>query len=300
MNKTTINECFKTFLLEKRVKGLSQKTLDNYEATYYLFLRDNKLIEDDEVTAISKDVIIRWTNQMQHTDLSPESINAYLGQLRVFVNWLCENEYIPKIKINMMKHQEEKIKFFNDEEIELLLKKPSKNASFIEWRTYTIICFILSTGARASTVCNIKMEDIHSDEVVFKHSKNKKLMVIPLSSGIQNAIGEYLRIWDIDSEYLFCDSYSQQLTVSALRQALKKYCIKRGVNPRGPHSLRHSFSRCFIRNGGSPFYLQQILGHSSLEMTKRYVRLFSEDLKNEIIYNPLDSYVKTHKKIKRA
>jgi hypothetical protein len=44
-----------------------------------------------------------------------------------------------------------------------------------------------------------------------------------------------------------------------------------------PHILRHSFALSFIRTGGQPFQLQVLLGHSSLEMTRRYCNLASQD-----------------------
>jgi integrase/recombinase XerD len=48
-----------------------------------------------------------------------------------------------------------------------------------------------------------------------------------------------------------------------------------------PHILRHSFARAFLANGGDVFTLQRILGHSpsSLQVTRRYVRLLDEDIR---------------------
>lgn len=46
-----------------------------------------------------------------------------------------------------------------------------------------------------------------------------------------------------------------------------------------PHTLRHSFSRNFLVNNGNMRFLQQLLGHSSLETTQQYAHIVDTDLK---------------------
>ena len=51
------------------------------------------------------------------------------------------------------------------------------------------------------------------------------------------------------------------------------------VKKAGPHTLRHTFALEFIRAGGDAFSLQKLLGHSTLDMTRRYVHLADTDLR---------------------
>jgi len=57
-----------------------------------------------------------------------------------------------------------------------------------------------------------------------------------------------------------------------------------------PHKLRHSFAISFLRNGANPFELQMALGHSTLEMTRRYTQAlgFEAVFKRHVMASPVD------------
>jgi integrase/recombinase XerD len=161
--------------------------------------------------------------------------------------------------------------------------------------------FILATGARASTIKNIKINDLDFDNrgIIYRHLKNKSLAIVPMTQNIEKLLRQYLKIWDLTSVYLFPDIQGNQLTTTVLGHALYKFCKARSVNPTGPHALRHTFASKFIKNGRNAFVLQRILNHSDLTMTRKYVRLYSNDLNEGFKeFCPLDNLLKV-KKIKR-
>jgi len=61
-----------------------------------------------------------------------------------------------------------------------------------------------------------------------------------------------------------------------------------------PHKLRHSFAISFLRNGANPFELQIALGHTTLEMTRRYTQAlgFEDVFKRHIMASSVDRLVR--------
>lgn len=308
-NKVLLDTAFEEFIAEKEAHNLSDATIESYEQSFKKF---KNILEDHSLDSINQSTIYKWIALMKHDGIKYTSINHYLRDIRTFLNWCMaiDREYIkPKFKIELLKGQEEALKTFTVEEQELLIEKPRKKDTFAEWRTWAIVNYVLGTGNRASTVCNIKINDINFSkrEIVLTHTKNNKAQIIPLSSSLETVLKEYIRIWRKDANpnaYLFCNVGEDQLTTNALRHSFGRYCESRGVDKTNIHGLRHSFAKGWIKNNGNTFALQKMLGHSTLDMTRKYVNLFSEDIKEDFdTFNPLDNLKKSvsrRKSVKRS
>ena len=275
----TLQEAFDLFIQEKEANGLSASTLRNYNLSWKIF---SEYCEITLPSEINDGVIIKWINHMRKSEIAPSSMNHYLRDMRCFINWLIKREYCEKVEIKEVRQQEEQPKFYKDEDIELLLEKPRVKDSFVEWRTWAIVNTILATGARAQTICDMTLADIdfQKKEIALGHTKNKKAQNVPMSKSLETCLREYIRKFDV-STYLFPNVGDEQLTTNGLRLAYGRYCKDRGVEQTNIHGLRHSFARSWVKNGGSAFALQRILGHSNISMTNKYVKLYAEDIKED-------------------
>lgn len=308
----TLNEAFANFMAEKEAQGVSQATLRNYQQSYDYFCQFNGLTDETTADEVGEQAIYKWINLMKQNGAKVSSINHYLRDVRTFLYWAMvePREYItPSFKVKMVSGQEETIKLFSDDDILLLLEKPRKSDGFPTWRTWAIVNWILGTGNRSSTICNVKVGDVdfRKKEIILEHTKNKKAQIIPLSTATATAIKEYMRIWRKNANedtYLFPNIGEEQLTTNALRHAFSKYCKERGVDKTNIHGLRHNFAKSCVQNNLNPYKLQQMLGHSSLAMTRKYVKLYAEDLKEGYDdYSPLDTLKKSKsrtQKVKRS
>lgn len=282
---TTLAEALVEFIEEKTIENKAQSTIRNYKQSYefftkYLGFDDNTLCKD-----VDKSCVYKWINNMKNRDVSANSINHYLRDIRTFLYWCMREprEYLPKFEIKEIEKQEEMPKLYSDDDLDLLLAKPLNKKDFVEWRTYAIVSWICGEGNRIQTVLDLRMKDINlaKKKYVLSHSKNKKTKEMPISSAVMNVMKEYIKRFRAtadDDEYVFPNTEGNKLTYNGARLAFERYCSNRGIDRASFHSLRHNFAKNFIQQNGNIFKLQEILGHSNIAITRHYVELFGEDL----------------------
>ena len=186
----------------------------------------------------------------------------------------------------------------------MLLKKPDKKkCTFVEFRDWTICNVLYGTGMRCSNILSLKVSDIDFDNnlLSLKTTKNRKHLMLPITSSLQPILREYLIIRKGDSDsYVFCNRYGDELTREAISYSMREYNHNRGVVKTGIHRWRHTFAKQWILNHGDILKLQKILNHSNLEMVKNYVNIFTSDLQNDFDkYNPLENVNKKTIKMKK-
>lgn len=297
----SIQDVFERFILLKKACGLADKTISTYSQQFnslspYLDL--SLPIDTLTDTDLSKMI-----NQMRDSGLSANTIRSYTRNLKVFLTW-CNQENITEINIKKYKGEETIKETYSDDELKTLLKKPNfKSCSFVEYRSWVIVNFLVNGGSRAATIRNIKIKDVNLDNCVIyaRHTKNKKPLVIPLCSELAAILNDYLRIRRGNSDdYLFCTQNGSQLTENALRKSISVYNKSRGVQKTSIHLFRHTFAKKYLVDcGGNAFALQKLLGHSTLDMTKHYCAIFdSEVTKDFDNFSPLSNLNMQKKKIK--
>lgn len=293
-----LNEAFQEFKKHCTIKNLSEKTIKYYDECFQSFKQFYG--EINSLADISKDTtddyIIYLRNNTGFNDIS---INTRLRGIRAILKHFMELGYIGDFKIALIEAEKQLKETYTDQELELLLKKPNiKKCSFPEYRNWVIINYLLSTGNRLSTLVNLKIKDLNFDDELLelKKTKNKKQYIIPMSRSLAKILQEYLlfRKGEPD-DYVFCTVEGGQLNTNTIESNIRRYNLSRGVAKTSIHLFRHTFSKKWILAGGDIFRLQRILGHSSLDIVKEYMNMFSDDLKNGFNeFNPLEQF-KTNK-----
>jgi site-specific recombinase XerD len=148
-------------------------------------------------------------------------------------------------------------------------------------RDMAIIATLLDTGLRLAELVNLRHADAHIEQGYLKvMGKGSRERVVPIGASTQRLLLRYVyrvrpEATTQNTDNLFLEFNGGPLTINCVRLMLERVGKRSGVTRLHAHLCRHTFATNYLLNGGDVFSLQQILGHSSLEMVRRYVTLAS-------------------------
>ena len=275
----TFRSAFEEFLTAKEAAGLSPATIRGYRFHFGAILK--YIDSDQDLGELTDQKIRKVVADMARQDLSRNSIRSYTATLASFFAWMRQ-EGLCDLKIALFKGEETVKPTYSRADLERLLKRPKRRCHFGEFRNWTIVNLLVNNGCRAATVRAILVEDVDLERGVIhcRHTKNRKALNLPLSPDLVEILKEYLKIRRGDpDDPLFPDLSGNMMSANCLRNAIRRYNLDRGVQLTSIHAFRHTFARMYlVECGGNALKLQRLLGHSTLDMTKKYVRLYDEDL----------------------
>ena len=275
----TVQAGIEKFIRDCRIRNLRPATIETYE--YFLKSYVDYIGPDTDISHVTKENIEDWILLEQKKDIKDVTVVSKVRHVRAWVYFLIREEMIPAFKINLPKCDDAYKEPYSDEELAALLAIPA-STSFVEWRTWALIAFLIGTGCRISTALSVKIMDLNFSEgyVRFTHLKNRHIQLTPISSELKKILETYLSLWSYkDTDYLFNNSYETgPIAKSTAQQEIKKFNAGRGVKKSSAHLFRHTFSKNYILAGGGVFQLQRILGHADISTTRHYVQLYNADL----------------------
>jgi site-specific recombinase XerD len=124
--------------------------------------------------------------------------------------------------------------------------------------------------------------------------KGRKERLVPMGCNAQKALQRYLFRYRPKQSYpaisnVFLSVGGKPMTANVIKLMFATLAKRSRVNRLHAHLCRHTFATRFLVNGGDVFSLQQILGHSTLEMVRHYINLASNEVAvQHQKYSPLD------------
>lgn len=259
-----LSKAIEGFTLACRARRLSDHTITDYSRTMRRFLVH---VGDTQVAQITTTQVSAFLAAQPYSEKTV--LNYHIG-LAALWTWLIREDYVEKHIIRQVEKprpQQIVVQPFTEIEIRALLTGVRRNVE----RDRTVILLLLDTGMRASELCGLELRDI---DIASRHlkvlGKGNKERILPFSPRTASAIFKYVSNMGVSGKPF-------PFTRTSLAHLIREIGKRSGLEAH-PHRFRHTFAVTFLRNGGDPFTLQEILGHTTMEMVKKYLALAQVDL----------------------
>lgn len=226
----------------------------------------------DEVDARS---IERYKAGKLSSGLTPKTVNNHLTVLRRLLVLASEWGLLVAVpRIKWLKAPDPEFDFLDFEEAERLMAHADE-----EWRPMIMVA--LKTGLRLGELLALRREDVDlkAGRLMVRRSvargiigtpKSGKSREVPLSGEAIRALKSYRHL---KGELIFCQADGSLFGKEMCKHPLWRACKRAGLRLIGWHVLRHTFASHLAMRGAPLKAVQELLGHSTIEMTMRYAHL---------------------------
>ena len=306
---------------EGKLRGVSKATQSNREGivhrlTWHLTeVQKTDSIDRGALTQfllylrepIADDKPPRWNDmrlsarKIGRLPVKPETVATYHRVIRTLFRFLVDEnylEYSPMEKIRAPLSRRDQIESLSDENIGALLRAAEQGR--YPARDCALMLFLLSTGARISEACGLRVADLDGQtKRVLLRGKGGKSRLVPIGKIAWRAMRKYLEIDPQAREASDCVFLSERpgrshggLTRYGALRIIANHKKRAGITAIkvSPHIFRHTFALRFLRAGESVYSLKERLGHTSLTICMRYLHLSQSDMDNTRKSDPVDDF----------
>lgn len=272
------------FYQSKKVEGLSDCTLRIYKQQlgYFLDFCDSQLLEKiEEVTPSIIRQFLLWHKERGH---APGGLQIVFRVIRTYLLWY-ENEAEPdnyKNPIKKVKAPKVPIQPLQPVSVDHLIKliKTCSSDRLLDCRDKSLLLFLFDTGARAKEVVQVDISDadLISGSVIIRRGKGSKPRVVFLGKASRKALRHYLAKRNDNNPALWITNLGERLTYWGLDMMINRRSHQAKIKAPPLHSFRRAFALNMLRAGVDIFSLQTLMGHTDLQVLRRYLAQTTNDI----------------------
>jgi len=277
---------FSQFLSDRQAQNLSDGTILFYQTKFKAFIKFIQPFRIDQVTDLTPQLIRDYLIHLEQKNHNPGGIHAAFRSLKAFLNWYTK-EYEPenwKNPIDRVKPPKVPIEILEPVQPEqaLSMLATCNHKSILGLRDYAIILTLMDTGIRASELLSINRIDLNLKDgrIIIKKGKGKKFRIVFISNITRDAIQSYLKKRSDNLPFLWINKSISSLKYSGLRQIMRRRAKDANITTPSLHSFRRYFALQMLRSGVDVFSLQKLMGHSDIQILRRYLQQTEEDIRS--------------------
>ena len=227
---------------------------------------------DEDVTYLD---LIDWKASI--SDLSSSTVALKVASVRSYFHFLKSAKIITEDPSEDLKRPEIKNKvkpYMTEDDVKAMIEAARTP------RDRAMVRFLVSTGVRFVEMANITLNQYYTAingnrVIVLKVTKGSKERGIYINDSTEKAIAEYLATRCDDCPYLFASFRRNQLSDNSVSQTIKNIGKRAGLpywNDLSCHCMRAACATIMSDKGVPVATISSTLGHSSLEVTSRYIK----------------------------
>lgn len=273
-----------SFLVDRKAQGLSGETIKFYKSklTYFWKFCEGQAVT--QVAQLTPDLLRRYFVGLSEGH-NPGGVHACFRTLRTLLLWIGQEEIMPPDwknpihKVKAPKLPNELLEPISLEDVNALVR--TCKHTFTGTRDKAMILGLLDTGARAQEFLNLNLEDLElaTGSVMIRQGKGRKPRLVFLGRKAVRAVRIYFRFRQDTSHALWISIHGERLTSTGLRLLLRRRAVIAELKEiPTPHDFRRAFALAMLRNGVDVFALQKLMGHSDLQVLRRYLAQTDQDI----------------------
>lgn len=278
-------EAARLYLLDCRYRNLAPTTIDFYKFHLQAFEHFMNHFKLELTTLVPTDLSQRMIHYMLDQKLTANTINGRIRTCQGFFKLLYQDDILDTnlaYGLKVFKAQNQMIFTFTEEQVQAVLEQPDQT-TFTGFRDYAMMLVLLETGIRVMELTNMNLSDIdfQNQTICIPMGKGRKPRIVPFQMTCMKALMRFIQERGcLPFNDVWITLNNKPLQKAAIERIVRDHCKKvalRGV--RGScHTFRHTMAKMYLLNGGDILTLQYILGHTTLDMTRRYIEFFNNDI----------------------
>ena len=276
-------EELEAYLRDQHRRYCRPNTLHNSFLTIVMFLNFIKANSKCDLEELEARDLESWIEHEQDRALKPSTINMRLRTLKAFIRFLIDRDMVDHKVLSKrlcIKVPDALPRAMDPDDEKRLI------GVLDDVRDRAMVMVLLRTGMRVGELLNTMISEINLTDQkieIYEAEKTRIGRVVYFSDDAMIALKAWLRKRNQAYAYLFYGYEGLPLSYSAARLRFMKCLKAAGLEEKGYslHCLRHSFATDLLNAGMRLECLQQLLGHSCIEMTRRYARLTDKTREQE-------------------
>lgn len=271
------------YLHHKYRLNLRAGTLRGSTSFLVSFLKFLRVHGTPHLETLTREDLEAFIEHLQDLGLQASTVSSRVKQLKAFIRFLIEEGVVePQVLSRrlMIKVPESLPRAIPPEDLRRVL------VVIEDPRDRAMILVLLRTGMRIGELLATTVNEVLLEErkiLIFEAEKNRLGRVVYFSDDACEALKAWFQRRDPRKQYLFYAQGKNTMSYTTARTIFYRYLLRAGLEHKGYslHSLRHTFATEFLNAGMRLECLQPLLGHESLQMTRRYARLSDKTREQE-------------------